>query len=133
MKHFTPSVEAIALVQAILDAPDDAFDEIPDPPVARPRVRVASIIRATAKRFNVAEHDMLSARRTKNLALPRQVAMYIARLVTWRSLPEIGRHMGAREHTTILHGCRKIAAMVEAGDPIIADIEAIRAELGASA
>jgi chromosomal replication initiator protein len=54
----------------------------------------------------------LSSRRTANVVRPRQIAMYLAKTLTLRSLPEIGRRFGGRDHTTVLHAVRKIETLV---------------------
>ncbi len=72
------------------------------------RVRVDDILRIVAKHYNVTRADLLSQRRTANVVKPRQVAMYLAKTLTLRSLPEIGRRFGGRDHTTVLHAVRKI-------------------------
>ena len=56
---------------------------------------------------------MHSPRRSRSVARPRQIAMYLAKSITSRSLPEIGRKFGGRDHTTVLHACRKIKALRE--------------------
>jgi chromosomal replication initiator protein len=71
----------------------------------------------------------LSSRRTANVVRPRQVAMYLAKILTLRSLPEIGRRFGGRDHTTVLHAVRKIEALA-ANDSALADeIEALKRQL----
>ena len=65
-----------------------------------------------ARQYNVSRSDLLSSRRTANVVRPRQVAMYLAKTLTLRSLPEIGRRFGGRDHTTVLHAVRKIEALV---------------------
>jgi chromosomal replication initiator protein len=97
--------------------------------LAGKRVRVADIIAATASHFNIKPADLLSHRRTRRIARPRQVAMYLSKELTPRSYPEIGRLMHGRDHTTVLHGHRVVASLIEAGAPISADVEAIRARL----
>ncbi len=72
------------------------------------RVRVEDIQRIVARHFNVPRSDLLSNRRTRTIVRPRQVAMYLAKVLTPRSLPEIGRRFGGRDHTTVLHAVRKI-------------------------
>jgi chromosomal replication initiator protein len=72
------------------------------------RVRVEDIQRIVARHFNVPRSDLLSNRRTRTIVRPRQVAMYLAKTLTPRSLPEIGRRFGGRDHTTVLHAVRKI-------------------------
>jgi hypothetical protein len=76
-------------------------------------VRIQDIQEIVCAAFGVKTNDLTSARRTANLVRPRQVAMYLAKTLTGRSLPEIGRRFGGRDHTTVLHGIRKIAAKVE--------------------
>src|SRR5947208_9463121 len=73
------------------------------------RVKIEDIQRVVARQYNVSRADLLSSRRTANVVRPRQVAMYLAKTLTLRSLPEIGRRFGGRDHTTVLHGVRKIA------------------------
>jgi len=85
-------------------------DEIDLP--AAPRPRIAPIIRVVAKHYRVDSTDILSSRRTANVVRPRQMAMYLAKTLTLRSLPEIGRRFGGRDHTTVLHAVRKIEALV---------------------
>jgi chromosomal replication initiator protein len=84
------------------------------------RVRIEDIQRVVARHYNVSKADLLSSRRTRTIVRPRQVAMYLAKVLTPRSLPEIGRRFGGRDHTTVLHAVRKIEGMV-AGDKILAD------------
>ena len=72
------------------------------------RVRVEDIQRIVARHFNVPRSDLLSNRRTRTIVRPRQVAMYLAKTLTPRSLPEIGSRFGGRDHTTVLHAVRKI-------------------------
>jgi len=80
--------------------------------------------------FGVAVDDVLSARRTANVVLPRQIAVYLAKLLTPRSLPEIGRLFGGRDHTTILHAIRKIEALRQSDERIAGYITALIAQLG---
>ena len=84
------------------------------------RVRVDDILRIVAKHYNVTRADILSQRRTANVVKPRQVAMYLAKTLTLRSLPEIGRRFGGRDHTTVLHAVRKIEGLV-GSDRVLAD------------
>ena len=72
---------------------------------------------------------MSSARRARSVARPRQVAMFLAKTMTSRSLPDIGRRFGGRDHTTVIHGVRKIEEL-RATDPQIADdIDALKRAL----
>src|SRR5262249_18953491 len=76
------------------------------------RVKIEDIQRVVARQYNVSRADLLSSRRTANVVRPRQVAMYLAKTLTLRSLPEIGRRFGGRDHTTVLHAVRKIENLV---------------------
>ena len=76
------------------------------------RVKIEDIQRIVARQYNVSRSDLLSSRRTANVVRPRQVAMYLAKTLTLRSLPEIGRRFGGRDHTTVLHAVRKIEGLV---------------------
>ena len=79
-----------------------------------------------AEHFNIRLADMSSPRRARAVARPRQVAMYLAKHLTSRSLPEIGRKFGGRDHTTVMHAIRKIEEL-SASDSILAeDVRLIR-------
>lgn len=84
------------------------------------RIRIEDIQRVVSRHFNVPKADLLSARRTQTIVRPRQIAMYLAKTMTPRSLPEIGRRFGGRDHTTVLHAVRKIEGLIE-GDMTLAD------------
>ena len=84
------------------------------------RIRVEDILRIVAKHYGVSRADLLSSRRTANVVRPRQIAMYLAKTLTLRSLPEIGRRFGGRDHTTVLHAVRKIEGLVQ-GDKVLAE------------
>ncbi len=75
------------------------------------RVKIEDIQKLVASHYNVSRADILSSRRTANVVRPRQIAMYLAKTLTPRSLPEIGRRFGGRDHTTVLHAVRKIEAL----------------------
>ena len=72
------------------------------------RVKIEDIQKLVATRYNVSRADILSERRTAAVVKPRQIAMYLSKTLTPRSLPEIGRRFGGRDHTTVLHAVRKI-------------------------
>ncbi|MBN8993666.1 MAG: chromosomal replication initiator protein DnaA [Rhizobiales bacterium] len=84
------------------------------------RVRIEDIQRVVARHYNVSKADLLSSRRTRTIVRPRQIAMYLAKVLTPRSLPEIGRRFGGRDHTTVLHAVRKIEELIN-GDHTLAD------------
>jgi chromosomal replication initiation ATPase DnaA len=73
---------------------------------------VAAIKAAVCWTFGVAPIDMVSARRSRNAARPRQIAMFLARELTPFSLPHIGRMFGDRDHTTVIHACRKVELLI---------------------
>src|SRR3954451_1493444 len=93
------------------------------------RVKIEDIQRIVARQYNVSRSDLLSSRRTANVVRPRQIAMYLAKTLTLRSLPEIGRRFGGRDHTTVLHAVRKIEGLV-GNDAMLADeIEVLKRQL----
>ncbi len=75
------------------------------------RVKIEDIQKLVANHYNVSRADILSSRRTATVVRPRQIAMYLSKALTLRSLPEIGRRFGGRDHTTVLHAVRKIEAL----------------------
>ncbi len=75
------------------------------------KTSIEDIQRKTAEFYKLDLRDFQSAGRARRIARPRQVAMYLARELTMRSLPEIGKRFGGRDHTTVLHACRRIAAL----------------------
>ena len=79
---------------------------------ARSARSVADIQSATAKHFEISTEELLSSGRAARIAWPRQVAMYLSRELTDESLPSIGRHFGGRDHTTVLHACRRASARI---------------------
>jgi len=82
-------------------------------------ISVEKIIKKVSAYFDISEIDLKSARRTRSIARPRQVAMYLSKVLTMRSLPEIGRRFNGRDHTTVLHSIRTITELKET-DPVIA-------------
>jgi chromosomal replication initiator protein len=109
----------------VVEMADDVIRDLIRPADPR-RIRVEDILRIVAKHFGVSRQDLLSSRRTANVVRPRQIAMYLAKTLTLRSLPEIGRRFGNRDHTTVLHAVRKIEGLVQ-GDKMLADeIESLK-------
>jgi chromosomal replication initiator protein len=98
-------------------------------PAEPKRVRIEDIQRIVARQYNVSRSDLLSSRRTANVVRPRQVAMYLAKVLTLRSLPEIGRRFGGRDHTTVLHAVRKIENLVGNDSALAEEIEALKRQL----
>ena len=93
------------------------------------RVKIEDIQRIVARQYNVSRADLLSSRRTANVVRPRQVAMYLAKTLTLRSLPEIGRRFGGRDHTTVLHAVRKIESLVSTDNALAEEIELLKRQL----
>jgi chromosomal replication initiator protein len=93
------------------------------------RIKIEDIQRVVARQYNVSRSDLLSSRRTANVVRPRQVAMYLAKTLTLRSLPEIGRRFGGRDHTTVLHAVRKIEALVAKDVSLSEEVESLKRQL----
>jgi chromosomal replication initiator protein len=101
---------------------DEVLTGLYPQPLTRPGVRTIPDIQAAAcSHFGITVEELLSPRRSPRIAWPRQLAMYLAREITGESLPAIGRQFGGRDHTTVLHACRR------AGARIAADADAQRA------
>ncbi len=98
-------------------------------PAEPKRVRIEDIQRVVARQYNVSRADLLSSRRTANVVRPRQVAMYLAKVLTLRSLPEIGRRFGGRDHTTVLHAVRKIETLSGNDTALAEEIESLKRQL----
>jgi chromosomal replication initiator protein len=89
------------------------------------RVTIDEIQKTTADHFALKQADLISERRNRAIARPRQAAMWLAKQLTTRSLPDIGRRFGGRDHTTVLHAVRRIEELKQ-GDPQLArDLEAL--------
>lgn len=106
----------------------DSIGPAPLPP--RP-LWIADVKRAACEHFKVTEAALCAKRRDGLTVYRRQVAMYLCRELTTRSLPEIGLRFGDMDHTTVLHACRKIAARLTDGRDtlLVADVAAIRARV----
>ncbi len=90
------------------------------------RVSIEEIQKKVAEHFNIRISDMHSPRRARPVARPRQVAMYLSKTLTEHSLPEIGRKFGGRDHTTIIHGIRKIEELLERDPALQEDISLLK-------
>jgi chromosomal replication initiator protein len=90
------------------------------------RVTIDEIQKRVAEHYNIRLADMHSARRARAVARPRQVAMYLCKQLTPRSLPEIGRKFGGRDHTTVMHAVRKIEELKAADRTLAEDIELLK-------
>jgi len=90
------------------------------------RITIEEIQKRVAEHFNIKLAEMSSARRSRAVARPRQVAMYLAKQLTSRSLPEIGRKFGGRDHTTVMHAVRKVEELRGADAAFAEDVELLR-------
>ncbi len=90
------------------------------------RVTIEEIQKRVAQHFNIRISDMHSARRARSVARPRQVAMYLAKQLTSRSLPEIGRKFGGRDHTTVMHAVKKVDELRDRDSSFAEDVELLR-------
>ena len=94
------------------------------------RLTVEEIQLAVAEYYNLRQSDLLSARRSRAVARPRQVAMWLSKQLTTKSFPEIGRKFGGRDHTTVIHGVRKIEELREGDSVFLEEVERLRRLLG---
>lgn len=111
-----------------LEAPEpQVIPEIQN--VAPRKVRIEEIQRIVVRECNLTRADILSPRRTAQVVRARQIAMYLAKKLTDRSLIEIGRRFGGRDHTTVLHSIRKISGLVLSDAALAEQCNAIEQEL----
>jgi chromosomal replication initiator protein len=90
------------------------------------KLTIEEIQRKVAEHYNIRLSDMIGPKRLRTIARPRQVAMYLAKQLTPRSLPEIGRRFGGRDHTTIMHGVRKIQELMSTDSQLSDDLLLLR-------
>ena len=93
------------------------------------RITVDEIQKTVAEHFQLKQADLLSGRRSRAIARPRQIAMYLCKRHTTRSYPDIGRRFGGRDHTTVLHGVRRIEELMPQDDQIARDVETLTRKL----
>jgi chromosomal replication initiator protein len=93
------------------------------------RVTIDEIQRKVAEHYSIRLTDMHSARRARQVARPRQVAMFLAKQLTARSLPEIGRKFGGRDHTTVMHAVRKVEELITEDASFAQDVDVLRRSL----
>lgn len=124
-------------------APVVVLEAPPEPAPPAPSMAVAEIVteieegprkptireigKCVAKRFNISMNELESSRRLAKIVRPRQICFYLARKLTARSLPEIGRRLGGKDHTTVLHGSRVIEQRISEDPELaqtIAELEA---------
>ena len=95
------------------------------------KVTVEEIQRKVSEHYNIRLSDMIGPKRLRTFARPRQVAMYLSKQMTSRSLPEIGRRFGGRDHTTVMHGVKRIEELMVKDSQIADDLELLRRALEA--
>ncbi len=95
------------------------------------KISIEEIQKQVARHYNIRLAEMVGPKRVRNFARPRQVAMYLCKQLTSRSLPEIGRHFGGRDHTTVMHGVRRIEELRAQDAQIEEDLELLRRQLEA--
>ena len=95
------------------------------------KVTIEEIQRQVCDHYRIRISDLIGPRRLRTIARPRQIAMYLAKQLTSRSLPEIGRHFGKRDHTTVMHAVRKIEKLKAVDSHIADDLELLRRALEA--
>ena len=86
------------------------------------RVRIEDILQIIGRHYSVSRSDLLSPRRARSIVRPRQIGMYLAKKLTSRSLPEIGKRFGGRDHSTVLHAVRKIEELLKADEKLAREI-----------
>lgn len=99
--------------------------------ISERKVTIDEIIRKVSDHYNLRMSDMISARRSRVIARPRQVAMFLAKTLTSKSLPEIGRRFGGRDHTTVIHAVKKIEDLKHKDLQIAEEVEILRRMLEA--
>ncbi len=87
------------------------------------RLSIEDIQKAVATHYNIKVSDMHSARRSRMVARPRQVAMFLSKRLTSKSLPEIGRRFGGKDHTTVIHAVKRIEELISIDQEFAADVE----------
>jgi chromosomal replication initiator protein len=87
------------------------------------RITIDDIQKQVAGHYNIKVSDMHSARRARNVARPRQVAMYLSKRLTSKSLPEIGRRFGGKDHTTVMHAVKRVEELCKIDNDFAQDIE----------
>ena len=95
------------------------------------KITVEEIQRKVSEHYNIRLSDMIGPKRVRTYARPRQVAMYLSKNMTSRSLPEIGRRFGGRDHTTVMHGVKRIEELKLQDGQIAEDLELLRRALEA--
>ncbi|MDE2391380.1 MAG: chromosomal replication initiator protein DnaA, partial [Rhodospirillales bacterium] len=90
------------------------------------KISIQEIQKRVCEHYNIRVAEMSSARRARNIARPRQVAMYLAKQLTSKSLPDIGRHFGDRDHTTVMHAVSRISELIGQDAAFAEDVELLK-------
>jgi hypothetical protein len=149
MKHHGEAIAKPAPVVIIETVPEPVLvvePELPSPPVDAAWIKtieevfvadapgpkgpsVKDIKRCVAVHFNLSLRDLESPRRFAKIVVPRQIAFYLARKLTTRSFPDIGRRFGGKDHTTILHACKLVARRMETDPNLAQTVRCLEAQL----
>lgn len=122
-------IEEQAFGPVPLTVDDVAFGPVIECVTVRPSVQ--QIVNEASRHFKISKTDILSRRRNQKLTKPRHVVMYLCRVLTMHSLPRIGRQLGGREHTSVMHGVRKTQSRILFNDQAtINAVDEIMANLG---
>jgi chromosomal replication initiator protein len=97
--------------------------------IIRPRLTISRIQQVVAEHFEIPEFEMRSCRRFRDVARPRQIAMYLARELTPKSLPDIGRRFGNRDHTTVIHAIKRVESISQIDGDFADDLDVLRGRL----
>lgn len=116
LHHVSPSLEIV----------NEVLGGVTSPSMGRRKPSPKQVIEEVAQYYGVTATEISGKRRSKDIVVPRQVAMYILRSELELSFPQIGGHLGGRDHTTVMHGCDKVANLMQAKDPITHDISEVR-------
>ena len=114
--------QQLVQVRMTVDMAAQALRDLVRPSDSR-RIKIDDILRVVGRHYNVAKSDLLSPRRARSIVRPRQIGMYLAKAMTTRSLPEIGRRFGGRDHSTVLHAIRKIDELAKQDEKLAREIE----------
>jgi chromosomal replication initiator protein len=96
---------------------------------AQNQLTMETIQKRVADHYQIRHSDMTSKRRPNNIAIPRQIAMYIARTLTKHSLQEIGDAFGGRDHGTVIHACKAVDNMMEQDSTVRGSVEFLKNQL----
>ncbi len=115
--------------EVTLEAAQDCLSDVLK--ASERKITIEEIQRKVSQHYNIRLSDIVGPKRLRSFARPRQVAMYLSKQLTARSLPEIGRHFGGRDHTTVMHGVKRIEELMAKDHQIAEDLEILRRALEA--